>query len=447
MKNNEKLLSILGETEDKHIPDIPEKKKSNKFLGWSAGIGACAAVAAIATAVALTPKSGMDIDLSDGSSIDPPESEQHELSEITSSTTTAQAPSDTLTDVHIYPYFSYEPKTENLQVLSPAVSFGATGFESLEFDSATGINNYIDNLNNPWTEDMELSSLPVFKNKVYDGWTSGAGVFICLSEDDMTNMAENTALLLNKEIVSMQTQKDMFISRSETENGYPTQEEFESAEIKAYEISAECDDDTRISVSGDGSIKITFNTPVQLPDGYNFNDTNDSIKSTEHLAEQYSTLLQYDKPDFFLNSEYNCVYDKNSDNVRAILNYNLSLTRFCETDSALTIIYIDNHFCSSEYLGDYPIINYDNAKQLLKEGNYITSAPIEGEICDDMIAAGELVYRSGSGQNEYFMPYYRFYVLIDDNNSTSEYNYAALYVPAVSSEYLTDMSVWNGSFN
>lgn len=49
------------------------------------------------------------------------------------------------------------------------------------------------------------------------------------------------------------------------------------------------------------------------------------------------------------------------------------------------------------------------------------------------------------------MPYYRFFIRLRDREDESSElglkNYGAFYVPAVESEYLTGMPVWDGTFN
>lgn len=55
-------------------------------------------------------------------------------------------------------------------------------------------------------------------------------------------------------------------------------------------------------------------------------------------------------------------------------------------------------------------------------------------------------YNTGE-REEYFMPYYRFYVELPEEKRAGLNNYGAYYVPAVEKEYLTNMPVWDGSFN
>ena len=46
------------------------------------------------------------------------------------------------------------------------------------------------------------------------------------------------------------------------------------------------------------------------------------------------------------------------------------------------------------------------------------------------------------------MPYYKFYVeLSDEERENGLKTYGAYYVPAVETEYITGLPLWNGNFN
>jgi hypothetical protein len=65
----------------------------------------------------------------------------------------------------------------------------------------------------------------------------------------------------------------------------------------------------------------------------------------------------------------------------------------------------------------------------------------------EYVAKVELVYRTG-GTEQYFMPYYRFYVELPDmERENGLKTYGAYYVPAVEGEYISNMPVWDGRFN
>lgn len=97
-------------------------------------------------------------------------------------------------------------------------------------------------------------------------------------------------------------------------------------------------------------------------------------------------------------------------------------------------------------VGDYPIIDSQQAKELLSKGNYITTAPYEMPGLE-YVEKVELGYRAGE-REAYFMPYYRFYVeLPEDERENGLKTYGAYYVPAVDGAYISNMPTWDGSLN
>ncbi len=98
-------------------------------------------------------------------------------------------------------------------------------------------------------------------------------------------------------------------------------------------------------------------------------------------------------------------------------------------------------------IASYPIISADEAETLLIQGHYTsTVADIAPEA--DLILRAELVYRNDS-ELSIFIPYYMFYVKLPDRKDSklNLNSYGAYYVPAVESEYIENMPLWNGDFN
>lgn len=118
---------------------------------------------------------------------------------------------------------------------------------------------------------------------------------------------------------------------------------------------------------------------------------------------------------------------------------------FCNEDGEPWLIHLR---CTdlSDKVGDYPIITAQQAQAQLVAGHYITSCGWEmpGEA---YIRKVELVYRTGV-YDEYFMPYYRFFVeLLEEAPVEGCMHLSAYYVPAVAEEYLAPLSTWDGRFN
>ncbi|MBR5870650.1 MAG: hypothetical protein IKZ09_06400, partial [Clostridia bacterium] len=103
-------------------------------------------------------------------------------------------------------------------------------------------------------------------------------------------------------------------------------------------------------------------------------------------------------------------------------------------------------------LGDYPLISKDEATQRLLDGYFITTVPSEyydeNGITEDAIISCELTYHTGN-LDAYFLPYYHFYVQIEDayNQAEGLNRYGGFWVPAVHPDYLDPETVRDSRFN
>lgn len=292
---------------------------------------------------------------------------------------------------------------------------------------------------NPWNEDLEITTLPVYENLSY---YSAAGVPVYNGDEkDLLELAEQTAKELNMDI------KNVVYQRDESESG------------KIYGVEVETDLGS-ISVEGDGCISIFYDEGLTLPEEYRFDGTFASRKDAEqtlkYLLQQYSDLISFEQPKCAIFADYSFdgnrnpsyyAYDEKGTIENKILNYNFNYAQFCSNEAGnLYIVRMNNGLSNVKKLGDYPIITKDQATELLLNHNYITSVPEEmpGK---EYIKKAELAYRT-SNLNEMFMPYYRFYVeLPSEEVENGLKNFGMYYVPAVDQEYIKNMPVWDGSFN
>ncbi len=295
---------------------------------------------------------------------------------------------------------------------------------------------------NPWNEEMVLTTLPVFRNPLtyVDNRPSGADF------DRMEKILLDTADRLGMD-------KD---SLTVTDNA-PDEDEQKAITERYAEVGstvpAGCFDPTELSVRTrqyeltidlTQTIDIRFKPRIPLPEGLLFSE------SAEYLMTEYAELMNFEEPQLDLSGgDYNMdltqnfqlsFYDGAGNDVQRIVNYNFYRVSFLgSTMARITMPDL------SDKVGDYPVITLDRAKELLGNGNYITSVPYELPGIE-YAAKAELVYRTGSRET-YFMPYYRFYVELPELEENGLKTYGAYYVPAVSEEYLTEMPVWDGSFN
>ena len=282
---------------------------------------------------------------------------------------------------------------------------------------------------NPWNEAAELSTLPVFKNQ------------LSFQENGIEPAGDMEAM-------------ETFLAEVAARLGMEPQ----NPEIQDGWVVAE-ENGIRIEVDATMTATISFEPAVSLPEGYHFtpgSSYEDTLAVAEYLKEAYKDVLAMDTPkinvyggnyDINRRQQYDIeFYNAGGDLTDQILNYHFNRASFyCNDDGDLWMIRIYKPDLSCK-AGDYPIISPDEATELLLNGNYITSVPYEipGR---DYIAKVELVYRTGIHE-EYYLPYYRFYVELPEmEREDGLKDYGAYYVPAVEAAYLTNMPLWDGTFN
>lgn len=333
------------------------------------------------------------------------------------------------------------------QIAIPKYESDGMGFEGLMYYSAEELEN-----GNPWREDIALDTLPVFRNGSYD--PSGAGWPIGLSEAEMIAELENAARVLGLEILETKTETN------DTKSEYGTIIPGDAI----YSIRAITGSGNLI-VYADGVLVYYLPSGYKLPDEYHFTHSNTSDSEAEavmtYLTETYASFLNYDHPEIVLQGSYSfngdytrryLVYDTGTDMTETILNYNFRTAQFApDDDGNLMLIRMNDRLRMAEKLGDYPLISVSEAKEKLLDGQYQTSVPVAmpGE---KFIAKVELVYRSGP-REETLLPYYRFYVELQDadgwqmTQSNGLKTYGAYYVPAIQDDYISNLSTYNGYFN
>lgn len=218
-------------------------------------------------------------------------------------------------------------------------------------------------------------------------------------------------------------------------------------------------DGLKIEVDQDMTATVFFDPRISLPEEYNFTHYaayEDKVAVADYLKSEYSELIGMDDPQVNVyGGDYNIdnqqqysieFFDAGESDIEQIINYNFYRVEFCcDSNGKLHIarIYQPN---LSKKLGDYPIIRSEQAKELLLNGNYITTVPCEISEAT-LIKKVELVYRTGKYEKCY-MPYYRFYVELPEKEQENGLKtYGAYYVPAVESSYISNMPKWDGSFN
>lgn len=305
---------------------------------------------------------------------------------------------------------------------------------------------------NPWSESDYFPALPVYRNPI---------------NIDAHNNFKVTGMDIEKMWEVLQDTIDRLgLDNAGLEMTGPSisLDSSEPIAIEEAEVSAK-GDGIELTVDASLTVEIIFDPPVTLPDSYN-NYYNASYEEEaalgEYLQDAFSNLIGWNEPifvvagggyDIYGNQSYmKFYYNGEGDLTEKFLNYNFHRIAFYGNSygnqlDRIRIFQRDR----SQKLGDYPIITVEKARELLLEGKYVTSVPYEvpGE---EYVASVELLYSTGE-MDEYFMPYYRFYVELPEERDTNQeaqkrglLTYGIYYVPAVEEKYLDGKSLWHFNF-
>lgn len=285
---------------------------------------------------------------------------------------------------------------------------------------------------NPYSKDNIPESLPVYRNSVY-------------TEDGNPdyNAKQMKKILLEYAVKLGITATEKDIEETDYNSCYIEQKNIR-IELNSYMM-------LNVEISGENV----------LPSGYTLDSyaSLDELKKTaEYLKKEYAAFLGMSKPvadislgDYDVYGRRNfslSFYDSAGDINEQIKSYNFSKVRFWADENGS--LHISRSCSEDETVGVYPIITEDEALKLLQSGNYVTS------VCKEFggkekVKKVELVYHV-SNLSEMFVPYYRFYVEIENSGDIGETfpgmkTYGTYYVPAVESKYISDMPHWDGSIN
>lgn len=401
MKDSEKLLSAIGEASDKNVPRILEeesgetaeitvgygkKKEKNQWLRW--GLAGCGVIAAVAV-IAFVGISAF-----------------HNLEMYGS----VFAPNLVEIDADMYSILGVE-KT---------FVFG----EPSDFES-----------DNPWRSDMDISSMPVYKKSEQAE----------LSREKMERIITEAAekLGLTEKLSEEQKEYNLDDGQQETSLAY------------SYDGIEYLVDRVEIKIGSDGTCVVTFGTlycdVISLI--YKSDDENAAREKLTEIGEKYNSLLGFDTPtpkitndgridesevvhDDLLRQTYG-IFDGSGNIKEQIFSYFCKSAKVEFVDNAFYSLTFGGNGKNFDFLGEYPIISYEEAVSRLIEGKSITEVPSLKEdgsrrvIKRDDIGHGELVYLTVD--SDYIMPFYKFRVRMEEIDSSAKYG--LYYVPAVKEKY------------
>lgn len=316
------------------------------------------------------------------------------------------------------------PTVDGLPMLTIELGETGMGFEGyMAYDISELVSG------NPWTEEAGLTTLPVYANPLeLDAYGQPVE-----DRDAMEAALREVADRLGMEGAEIE----------ETDWG--------TLVIRGEGLT--------LDVSSTLPVTLEFEPTHALPEGYNFgyHAPHDAMAAAgEYLMETWAALLDMETPTLSLwGGDYNIyreqgyqieVYEGAGDLTEQLVGYHFRRVAFYPDEEGrlwMVRFYLAD---LSQKLGDYPIITVDEAETLLGEGRYITSVPYELPGLE-YVEKVELVYRNGTLEG-CWMPYYRFYVrLPEEAEEDGLQTFGAYYVPAVEGRFLTNLPVWDGSFD
>lgn len=311
---------------------------------------------------------------------------------------------------------------------------------------------------NPWKEAARLSSLPVYRNreacdengpvkkpdfeKMRALLTDIAGrLGLDESRFSITDNAPD-------EKTRQQITEKMEMAGDSVPEGY--------FEPSALILQAE---GIKIEVDGSLTAEISFSPALRLPAEYSFHhfsSRQELEQVAQYLSGQYASLIGMQKPqlnitggdyNIYLQQGYQLEFFEGAGGaLDRLLGYSFKRIAFyCDDEGALFLVRLFQTDLS-EKVGDYPAITAQQAEKLLLEGHYLTSVPCEMPGAA-YIKKVELLYPV-RGQEKEFLPYYRFYVeLPEEERENGLKTYGAYYVPAIESRYIANMPQRGGGFH
>lgn len=301
------------------------------------------------------------------------------------------------------------PMLDISSVTYEAIGLGYEGTDDMSLNNSDNIN--------PWSKDVRLETLPVYKNMRYNNGKLSQKYY---SEDDLKKQAEGFAEFMGLDIIGGEA------VAGEEEN-----------EVYNYILQTE---QGQVSTNGAG---ISFS----IKKGYEHLLSRHSLYSFGSESEMISGVYKKYSVDGDVYSEEKRCYCKHEALADNIIAFNLQ-SLYEVKDELYTNSRSRDFISSSVKIGDYPIITPKEAQKKLLKGEYASSADESqiagGKLSDKVIADVDLIYYTDSNP-ELYLPYYRFYVSYYSSDPNNK-RYAYFYVCAVSDRYLENYEKFDGSY-
>lgn len=283
----------------------------------------------------------------------------------------------------------------------------------------------------PWSEDMRLAALPVYENALEHAPHE---------QNRVPLNADRAAMraLLDEAIAALGYKTGDFEFSETYASTYPGSD----GEAYLSSLTAESGD-VYLAVSAALTLRVDFAEPVALDAEFDPGSSASCAAAGEAAAEKFAALLGFETPRVAVSGgdvnyagerRYSvCIYDAGASDAEAVANYSLRRAELIPgEDGRLAGLRIDRRDLT-DVAGDYPLISVDAARELLLGGGALPTT-LEELRAEDILGV-ELIYEA-SEYDEYFVPYYRFYLADTSQPRDGLEAFTWYCVPAISPQYI-----------
>lgn len=283
----------------------------------------------------------------------------------------------------------------------------------------------------PWSENMHLTTLPVYENALEHAPHE---------QNRVPLNADHAAMraLLHEAISALGYKTGDFEFSETYASTYP------GAGGEAYLSSLTADShEAHLAVSAGLTLRVDFTEPVALELEFDPGSAESCAAAGEAAAEKFAALLGFENPrvavsggdtNYAGEQRYAVsIYDAGASDAEAVTNYSLRRAELIPSkDGRLAGLRIDRRDLT-DVAGDYPLISVDAARELLLGGGALPTT-LEELRAEDILGV-ELIYET-SEYDEYFVPYYRFYLADTSQPRDGLEAFTWYCVPAISPQYI-----------
>lgn len=312
-------------------------------------------------------------------------------------------------------YIIFLYKDEKIELLSLPLLPVEENKEKTESYFAYDISELYDG--NPWKEEWNIETLPVFYN-------------IELKNETQKDKDTKSRIQYKREFLE-QVAKKFGVTNKDTIT-YDTRNIFLETKTHSFQMNLSQD-----------ILCIKFKKSTTLPFLYEQESTEQAEKVISYFIDTYKDCFDWKEAEKALSCWYDVygkkyfslyAYENGNTLEEKLLNYhfNRAYFRMGEKNELKTIFFRKTDL--SQKIGDYPIITAEEAKQLLYHQKY-TSVSGNTFFQNMTLVKTELVYKD-SIYDSIFMPCYKFFVQLPEEKENGLRHYDVYYIPAIQEQYL-----------